>query len=156
MFNILQFTVDEITGQAEVKVSFQAKLNGREILDGGVFTNRDAAKKWLHHCQKDWFLTRVENYIAHKKIIIENAPRGHKSHAIKLQALDRLLKYIAYVAKEQRLFDACKYLLAEYDNFLKVLPAKENASYQSSVQEIELLYKFAKEYYTKAEIKKAA
>lgn len=156
MFNILKFSTEETTGQTEVRVCFQSKINSPIIDDGGTFSSRLQARAWLHNCQKDWFLTRVENYIAHKKIIIDNAPRGHKTHITKLNAIAELLRYIEYVAKTKSLYEATKWFINQYSNFQAVLPAQSNPSYGGAIAEIELLYKFAKEYYEKSQNNQAA
>ncbi len=133
MFNILKFQPDEISGMTDVSVTFQMKLNGPFITDGGTFKSRDQAKGWLHQIQKDCFLTRVDNYIVHKKRIIENAPKGHVTHLPKLNALAELLRYAQYAANNS-LFDACKYFIISYKKFESVLPAMSNPSYKSSTE----------------------
>lgn len=145
MFNILKFQVDEVTGSTDVAVTFQIKLNGKFNNDQGTFKSREAAKVWLHQIQKDVFLTRVENFIAHKKLIIENAPRGHKTHITKLEALAELLRYLQY-AVDNNLLEACKWFLREHKNFELVLPAQANNSYKSSTEELQNLTDFATKY----------
>lgn len=149
MFTIVKFQYDEISGQTDILVSFQTKINGRIIDDGGLFPTKQAAKNWLYQCQKDWFFTRVENYISHKKAIIDNAPRGHKTHITKLDAIAKLLRYIKYIAEKGSIYEACKYFIIEQKSFLSVLPATDNPSYKSSLQEFEYLLKWSKEYIDK-------
>lgn len=147
-FNILKFQVDEVTGATDVAVTFQLNLNGKFVDDQGTFTTRDAAKAWLHQIQKDVFFTRVEKFLAHKKMIIENAPRGHRSHVAKQLALSVLSCNIEAAIKSG-LFNACKWFLSEYDEFQMILPAMSNPSYKSSTEELQRLYDFAKKYINK-------
>lgn len=147
-FNILKFQVDEVTGATDVAVTFQQKVNGKFIDDQGTFKSREDARVWLHQIQKDVFINRVENYLLHKKAIIENAPRGHKSHLTKQIALDQLKGNIETAIKNG-LFNACKWFVSQYKDFELILPAMSNTSYKSSVEELQNLYDFATKYINK-------
>lgn len=144
MFNILKFSVDEITGTAEVKICYQSNINSEILNDGGTFTSRDSALIWLNDVKKKWFGIKLDNYLCHKRHIYETIPRGHKSITAKLTALEELFRFAKWTAEKATLQEACTWLLKELDKLEFILPGQNNPSRESSEKELKLLTDFAK------------
>jgi hypothetical protein len=148
MFNIISFTVDEISGRADLKVSYQSHISGAIKDDGGSFKSRQNALNWLEQTKKLYFGLRVDNFLIHKRFIIENAP-GHKTITHKKEVLTELFRYSKWMAETATISEACKWFLLVKDKFYFILPGQNNPSRESAETELNNLIKFAE-----AELKK--
>lgn len=146
MFNVLKFSKELTTGKTEVKACFQLKTTSEIKEIGGLFSTEQAAKNWLRKEKCGYFLVKIENYIVHKKHIIDNAPYSHKSHTPKKQALAECLEYLRYAAEKQDLREACKWAILRQSQLESILPAQTNTSYLSSKKDLEQILEFAKEH----------
>ncbi len=154
MFNVLKFSHDLITNATEVKVLFQTKPGGEIKTDGGNFTTEQRAREWLYQLKRDYFLIKVENFIMHKRHIIESST-GHKSLADKKISLHRCNDFLKWFAfQNPHLPIACKYLLEIEEHFNKIIPSSTNVSFQTSLDELNYIIKFARDHAPKNEIKK--
>jgi hypothetical protein len=160
MFNILRYQTDQVTGSLEIRVVFQQRENGNIIHDGGIFTTKQAGDSWLRNLKRDYFSFLVENYLVHKKHIIDyaiEAGPSHKSISAKKISLDLLFKYSRWAAFEKApLMEMCKWAVQMENHFLAVLPSQKNNSYKSSLECATQIIKFAKEHSCGALLKKAS
>ena len=155
MFQIVKFQKDLVSGKTEVKVFFQLRQTSDIKEDGGTFSNEQAAKNWLRTIKKDYILIKIENYICHKKQIIDHAPHLHKSMIPKEQALAECLRYLQYVAEKQDLRETCKWALVVQSKLEMILPNPKNPSYENSKKDLVQIIEFAKEHAQGAILKEA-
>lgn len=144
MFNILSYLHERVTDHVTIKVEFQLKKNSEIKYENRNFSSKYFADKWLDQLKKDYLTIRVENFILHKKHIIESSAKGHKSHPTKKIILEDLRNYNIYAIEKATLQEACYWLRKMEGRFNQVLPNKNNPSYDSSVEELNLLLDFAK------------
>lgn len=152
MFRLLKYQHDLINDSLEIRVLFQLKPTSEIIQDGGMFTKRISGDRWLEKLKKDYFTIKLENYIVHKKYIIESGP-GHKSLCAKKQALAELHRFLLYCCEKASLQEACKWCLNMEQKLTAILPSSTNNSYQSSVTALDEIIQFAKLHHTGALIK---
>lgn len=155
MFNILQYQPDLVNGSIDIKVVFQLKPTSEIKQDGGHFAKKASGDNWLAGIKKHYFTVQVENFLFHKKHIIESSP-GHKSLSIKKQALDELFRYLNYACFNASLADACKWALTMQKQFETILPSITNNSYESSAKALNEIMNFARQHSNGSLIKKAS
>lgn len=154
MFNILQYQPDLVNGSIDIKVCFQLKPTSEIKQDGGHFVKKASGDHWLAQLKKDYFLIQVENFLFHKKHIIESSP-GHKSLSIKKQALEELSRYLNFAVDKASLPEACKWCLEMQKQFETILPSNTNKSYESSGKALNEIMNFARQHSNGSLIKKA-
>lgn len=143
MFRILKYSHDRVTDTVEIRVVFQLKSTSEIKEDGGMFPKKYSADKWLEQSKKDYFTLKIQNYLYHKKHIIEAGP-GHKSHAAKKQALSELYRFLEWACTKASLPEICKWCLNMNNQFTQVLPSATNPSYNSSMEALNEIIAFAK------------
>lgn len=155
MFNILTYQHDLISDSIDIKVAFQLKPSSEIKEDGGHFLKRSSGDAWLRKLKKDYLTIKVENFLIHKKHIIEGGP-GHKSLSVKKIALDELFRYLNFAVDKACLAEACKWCIDMRKQFETILPSTSNNSYQSSNDSLNEIMEFAKLHANGALIKKAS
>lgn len=143
MFRILKYQHDLVSDAVEIRVIFQLKPKGNIIEDGGMFTKKRNGDAWLYQVKKDYFNIKLENYLVHKKFIIESSV-GHKSNIAKKQSLAELYKYLEWACTKASLYEACKWAIQMKKHFETILPSPNNPSYNSSNEAIDEIIEFAK------------
>lgn len=144
MFNILKYQHELISDAVEIRVVFQNKKDGEIITDGGHFTSREAADRWLYDLKRLWFLVRTEKFLLHKQHIYEHGA-GHKSVTVKKAILDQLIRQKNYAVNNTSvsLNAICNWLLTELPKFERILPSVKNPSYAGADEELKVLTDFA-------------
>lgn len=155
MFNVVKYQSDQITGKVEVVAFFQLKQNGNINQIGGTYSTDQSAKNFLRKEMTGYILCKLENYIVHKKNIIENPPYRNKSHIPKEEALKECLAYLKYAAEKQDLYETCKWGVLRQQYLEKILPSENNPSYTNSKKDLEEIIDFCKQHQHGAILKKA-
>lgn len=136
---IQAFTISEkmhnmLTQQVHVKYSFQLHEGLKEIKE--TYANIYTANAELNKHMRDWILAALEDYIKHKKHIIESAPRPD-------QAADLLICINALISFEGKSLETImQRFMKGFDYFIRILPADTNPSYQSSIANLAQLKLF--------------
>ncbi len=155
MFNILKYQHDAVTDAIEIRVSFQLKPTSEIKLDGGHFNKKSQGDAWLHNLKRDYFTIKVENYIQHKKYIIEAGP-GHKSLSAKKVSLDILNRFLFWAVSGKGLGEICKWALESQKHFETILPSQNNNSFESSEAALSEIMNFARQHSNNHLLKKAS
>jgi len=155
MFNILKYNHDLITDALEIRVLFQLKPTSLIINDGGHFQKKASGDAWLRQLKQNYFTIKVENYLHHKKHIIESS-QGHKSLCNKKNALDELFRFLTFACEKATLTEACQWALNMQKQFETILPSSTNPSYQSSIEALNEIMTFARLHANGALLKKAS
>lgn len=155
MFNIISYNHDLVSDSLTIKVLVQLKANGNIIEDGGTFSKKQSGDNWLRDLKKFYLTMKIENFVLHKKHIIESSV-GHKSLNEKKIAVAELQKYLVYACEKASLADASKWCIQMYKHFEKILPSSSNPSYESSCKALDEIMEFAKLHVHGALIKKAS
>ena len=146
MFNIITFSVDQISKLTTIKVSYQSTINSEILHDGGLFTSPQSAKAWLDDLKKLWLGIRVDKFLIYTADLL-NAAKGNKFTYLKFNSLQELQRYAMYLPQKDTSFaDACKYFLIEADNFKNVLPPPDHPQRNTLENEINLLINFVKKH----------
>lgn len=143
MFRILKCSHDLADDSLEIKVVFQQKRDGRILDDGGFFKSRASGEAWLSQLKKDYFTTRVENYIHAQQHIIEIS-QGHRSLQAKKECIDILMNYLDYATRTATLYEACKYCLIVSKHLEMILPPLASTYYPNSAEDLKIIMDFAK------------
>ena len=136
MFQVTKYTHDAVTGGIDVAAFFQIKNDGNIVEIKKTFFSDTSAKNWLRKEMTGYFLAKLENYIIHKKNIIENPPFRHKSMLPKEQALKECLRFLAYAVEKQDLREACHWAVQMFSKLQTILPNEKNASYETSKKQL--------------------
>jgi len=107
-----------------------------------TFTDKETLSHYLYNSQRDWLLACLENFVNHKKHIIESGK--HDSQKLALQGWVLCLEDIHN--KKQHLKTVCDRTIKGYLFLLQLLPAKENPSYQNSLINLQEIKKFCDNY----------
>ncbi len=143
MFRILKYSHDQVTDAVEIRVAVQLKPTSEIKEDGGMFPKKYSGDRWLEQAKKDYITLKIQNYLYHKKHIIEAGP-GHKSHAAKKQALSELYRFLEWACTKASLPEICKWCINMNNQFALVLPSTTNPSYDSSMEALNEITEFAK------------
>lgn len=117
-----------INNSVHVKYSFNIKDEIKTYTQ--TFADLQSANAYLTASARDWFLGTLENYINHKKHIIEAA------HLEKVNNLAICLNAYEYYQKWQMQTICAKFLVG-FKYFENILPNPNNNSYNSSVEALQ-------------------
>ena len=145
MFNLLKFSVDKVSGLTEVRVMVQNNPDQESKLDGGSFSSEANAQRWLSQLKKDYFLFKIEKFIAHKANIIEAGEGRHS--AVKLNSLKRCYDFLKWACDPPPAFirEICSNALKIRTEFENILPHEKNKSYESSRKNLTEMMIFCKD-----------
>jgi hypothetical protein len=123
---IHRFFVCELTGNAVIEYSFS--LTDEHHTFCRPLATRENAVAWLREEQETWLRAALEKYVNHKRHLIpDNSP---KKEALKtcIQATE---KYQGYT-----LVNICSGFIRGRKCFEEILPGPDNASYESSLKNL--------------------
>ena len=155
MFQVIKYQSDQVTGKIEVRICLQIKRTGNIVDTGGTFYSDVSAKNWLRKEKTGYFLCKMENYLVHKKQIIDNAPFRNKSMNPKEAALVECFNYFRHATEKQDLREACKWALSIQSKLELILPSEKNASFENSKKDLAELLDFARDHAEGAILKQA-
>jgi hypothetical protein len=155
MFNILKYNHDLVSDSIEIRVLFQLKPTAEIHNDGGHFAKKASGDAWLRQLKQNYLTIKVENFLHHKKHIIESSP-GHKSLCNKKNSLDELFRFLTFACTNPSLPEVCKWCITMHKHFEIILPSVTNPRYQSSIDALNEIMEFAKLHVNGALIKKAS
>lgn len=131
------FFVDAIKGSVMLEASFSlGKDGGKIVCYHKVFTSVENAIGYIENERRDWFLQAIEDYIHHKRHIINATGNAEEKQALLvcLQAYDHYCK--------KSLETCCAAFIKGFTWFEKILPNPKNQSFESSLHNLNELKKF--------------
>lgn len=136
-FKINQANLDLLTQNVKVDYSFCIGTEQKTI--SMEFENLYSYQKYINGSKRDWFLGCLENWVNHKKHIIEGGKHQEQIPALNIcnQALNHYQKI-----ETDKIF---KLFLKGFSYFEKLLPNPQNHSFETSQQDLQKLKSFAKE-----------
>lgn len=135
-YTIHRFFVCEITGNAMAEISMSQNDELKCHLH--TFKSKENALAYLEGEKRDWFLFCVENYVNHKKKIIEASGNTNQTITASLKLCDDALK--VYFTKGVKTI--AKSFVNGFKHFENILPSHNNPSYESSIHNLTELKKF--------------
>jgi len=108
-----------------------------------TWETKDAAEKYLIGEQRDWLIQCLEDYIMHKKHIIE---AGQPTEDQKKSFIICKNFYDEIYAKSLSIQTIATRFLKGLQYFTNILPSSNNASYQSSLHNLNELTTFCKKF----------
>lgn len=145
MVNILQFKVNAI-GCVDLLLNY----NHRDVVKQDVqsFTSVNNAINYIHSMQKTVYLQQLENYVYHKKHIIENGVNRNQYHKQESLAIcENYVKWANGLTKaDPTLAEICHFGMQIRTHLERILPAEANDSYQSSRNKLAEIIAFCKNY----------
>lgn len=133
-YTVHRYWLCQITGEVIAQISFS--LGDQSDACEKLFPTQQFANDYIYKAKRDWFLIALENFVMHKKQIIEANADATKQKALQvcLNAYnDFCNKGLETITK--RFLDGKKY-------FDAILPHSNNASHQSSIETLNELIKF--------------
>lgn len=125
-----------ISGHVLAEVSFSISGPLKAYLH--PFSNIETATAYLAKEKRDWLLPCLENFVQHKRHIIEAQPQTAQAVIESLRiCTEALLKY-----QDMATETICTKFLKGFAHFQNILPYEGNPSYQSSVENLRELKKF--------------
>jgi hypothetical protein len=140
-YNLNHFWHDLITGKYMVEFIFGCP--GQDVvIKERQFDNKESAERYVYSCKLSWVKICIEKYIHHKKHIIEANGSQHQKNA-----LEHCLSFYNDIeAKACGVETICKRFLKGKSAFEAILPSQNNASYQSSVNNLNEIIKFCNQH----------
>ena len=141
-YKVHRYWVCAITGEVMAQLSFGLKEAVQTFEK--FFPDREFAKNYILKAKKDWFLMALEDYILHKKKIIESTPPNaerQKALAVCLNAYhDYNTLGLEMIAKR---------FVTGITFFEIILPSPNNNSYESSKHNLNELITFCEAHIKK-------
>jgi hypothetical protein len=122
------FYVDRISGG--VLVEFEYDLDKKRVVD--------LAQTYLQAIDRTWIVQTFEDWLNHKKHIIDAYPQPQKAEVFK----EVWSGYSDMVQNAQSLEKICNRILKGRDKIKFLLPSTENKSFESSNQALEEIFSF--------------
>ncbi len=136
-YTIHRYWVEQTIGEIMAQISFA--LKGKDVAHEKFFPSKEFAKAYIDKEARQWFLQALEDYINHKKQII------NASHPEQLEAVNKC--WAAYVSFEGYSIEK---IITQFNKgyvwFEKILPHPNNASHQSSFLTLQELKTFCSTY----------
>jgi hypothetical protein len=140
-FRVNHIYTCELTGKCLVEVQFKGTNSPMERLVSREFENVDKGKLYINSEARSWFLFALENYIGHKKHIINSSTDNATQKSSLLICENALAHYENWPLQK-----ICTKFIGGFSHFLGILPYPHNESYQSSQNDLKELKLFCEEY----------
>ncbi len=131
VYTIHNYFICALTGQVFSQISFNGSPHDK------TFPSVEYAKNFLQKSKKDWFLQSLEDFVNHKKLIINNSqvsPEKQKALQVCIEA------YNTYCNKSLEAITSGFLRGKKY--FEAILPHTSNDSHESSLNNLNELIKF--------------
>lgn len=124
----------------KVLCSFSFAIKDQEVTTDKEFPNLGTCNAYLEKAGRDWFLGCLEDYVNHKKHIIESG-----NHQDQMPALETCMNAVAAYYKME-----LKNIIPKFLNgrnwFVKILPSDNNPSYKNSLINLQELIQFCEKF----------
>lgn len=135
-FVLHEYTLDILTKQVSAKYSFSMDDERKHFET--TYPNLQAAQSQLRQAAKDWVLGALDQYVNHKKHIIEAYNSKLQNDALK--AIKTVLT--SFHAPGVSLQTICQRFLNGIEYFKIILPSESNPSFLSSRENLEQITLF--------------
>jgi hypothetical protein len=137
-FTIDALWVNEVNGTVLLEASFA--LEGEIQIDIKPLSNKEAAERYIESSGKSWILGALEKFLQHKKRIIDAYP-----DPTKLAAYNKIFTALGEM-QVQTLPAICARVLKGQQVIQSLLPSPQNASYQSSCDNLTQIITFCSKH----------
>lgn len=138
-YNINRFYTCQLTGACVAEVIFRGSNLPETQAFLHTFSSKDAGVAFVTREGRDWFLGQLEAYVNHKKHIITSAhPEQEAALKVCENALEHYFKW--------ELPNIAEKFIGGFKYFQSILPHPRNAGYESSLHNLNELYKFCVEF----------
>lgn len=133
-FTVHRFWLCSITNEVFIQFSFALKEELKAMEK--FFPTKQFALTYIESEKRSWLLIALEDFVLHKKHIIENGNNEDQKKALQI-CLNAL---IAYEKKSTE--NICQLLLKGVKYFEAILPNPNNPSHKSSIDNLNEIIKF--------------
>jgi hypothetical protein len=143
MFRIEQYKVCPHTGVTDISILFNIGTGIRE--DKRSYYEKQDADKCLYKMKRDYILIMFQNFIYHSQVLMEVGNRAYYCTEAKGQSMDKLKRANKWFNEDLPLNTICEWVLKLEEDLIRILPAPNNNSRQSSENKLRDMIVFARQ-----------